>query len=58
MRAVSPVRGIALLVVALLLAACATGGPAAVGGRQNCAEDQRGSTGLNPMFFVFCLQSP
>ena len=54
----TPVRGIALVVAALLLAACATGGPAAVGGRQSCAEDQRGSTGLNPMFFVFCLQSP
>jgi hypothetical protein len=42
--------------VALLFAACATGGPAGTGSRSRCADDH-GDAGLRPMVFVFCFQS-
>ncbi|MBI1735153.1 MAG: hypothetical protein HYR51_08270 [Candidatus Rokubacteria bacterium] len=49
---------LALLLAALSLSACATGGPAG-GSRSRCAEDSPGEPGgLRPLVFVFCVQSP
>jgi hypothetical protein len=57
MAAVKPLRGLALVLVALLLAACATGGPAGSGSRARCADDPPGDA-LRPLIFLFCVQSP
>lgn len=46
-----------LLALALLTAACATGGPAGTGRRTRCAEDSPNDP-LRPMVFLFCIQSP
>jgi hypothetical protein len=46
-----------IAVLALLLTACATGGPAATGARTRCAEDSPGET-MRPLVFLFCAQSP
>jgi hypothetical protein len=55
---VRPVRSVALAVLALLLAACATGGgPAGTNARSRCS-DHGGDPALQPMVFLFCIQSP
>ena len=51
-------RSITLALFALLLAACATGGgPAGTNARSRCA-DHGGDPALQPMVFLFCIQSP
>jgi hypothetical protein len=54
---VSAVGRAVLLALALLTAACATGGPAGTGGRTRCAEDSPNDP-LRPLVFLFCAQSP
>ena len=46
-----------LLALALLTAACATGGPAGTGRRPRCVEDNPNDP-LRPLVFLFCVQSP
>ena len=51
-------RALALVVAALLLGACATGGPAGIAPRTRCADEHFGDPGMRPLIFVFCVQSP
>jgi hypothetical protein len=56
MRDVRPIAAFALLAAALVVSACATGGPAG-GTRARCAEEGPGDA-PRPLVFVFCVQSP
>jgi hypothetical protein len=58
MQSVRPIAALVLLVAALVLSACATGGPAG-GARAGCAHDSPGEPGgLRPLVFLFCVESP
>jgi hypothetical protein len=59
---IRPWRSIALLVVLLTLAGCATGSSSGSGGspRVRCLSDPgRDATATSrPLFFLFCVESP
>jgi hypothetical protein len=59
---IRPWRSIALLVVLLTLAGCATGSSGSAGGspRVRCLSDPgRDASATNrPLFFLFCMESP
>jgi hypothetical protein len=56
MRTVRAVAAVAVVVSALVVSACATGGPAG-GSRTRCSEDGPGDA-TRPLVSVFCIQSP
>jgi hypothetical protein len=59
---IRPWRSIALLVVLLTLAGCATGSSGGPGGspRVRCLSDpgRDASATTRPLFFLFCMESP